>query len=114
LTNTAARPAPNSERERIWQPNASLKREIEVRFIAECKDATRVELEHQHLDRYGARRDEMRDLIEGRRNSMRAGSAIPKVRRSVGGWRKALLRRRKVVAGWNDQASSGFQIGALS
>jgi uncharacterized protein YndB with AHSA1/START domain len=47
-----------------WQPDPALKTEIEVRFIAEGKDATRVELEHRRLDRYGARRDEMRRVFD--------------------------------------------------
>jgi hypothetical protein len=38
-----------------------------VRFIAEGKDGTRVELEHRHLDRYGARRDEMRGVFDSAR-----------------------------------------------
>jgi len=45
-----------------YDPN--LKTELEVRFIAEGKEATRVELEHRKLDRYGARRDEMRRIFE--------------------------------------------------
>ena len=47
-----------------WQPDPGLKTEIELRFIAEGKDATRVELEHRKLDRYGARRDEMRRIFD--------------------------------------------------
>jgi uncharacterized protein YndB with AHSA1/START domain len=47
-----------------WQPDADLKTEIELRFIADGTDATRVELEHRKLDRYGARRDEMRRIFE--------------------------------------------------
>ena len=47
-----------------WQPDPALKTEIEVRFIAEGRDATRVELEHRRLDRYGARRDEMRRVFD--------------------------------------------------
>jgi hypothetical protein len=47
-----------------WQPDPNLKTEVEVRFIAEGKDATRVELEHRHLDRYGPRRDEMRAIFD--------------------------------------------------
>src|SRR5258708_4938297 len=47
-----------------WQYDPDLKTEIEVRFIAEGKDATRVELEHRKLDRYGTRRDEMRRIFE--------------------------------------------------
>jgi hypothetical protein len=35
-----------------------------VRFIAEGKDRTRVELEHRRLDRFGARRDEMRTIVD--------------------------------------------------
>jgi uncharacterized protein YndB with AHSA1/START domain len=47
-----------------WQYDPGLKTEIEVRFIASGKDATRVELEHRKLDRYGARRDEMRRIFD--------------------------------------------------
>jgi uncharacterized protein YndB with AHSA1/START domain len=47
-----------------WQPDPKLNTEIEVRFIAEGKDETRVELEHRRLDRYGARRDEMRRIFD--------------------------------------------------
>ena len=47
-----------------WQYDQELKTEIEVRFIADGKDATRVELEHRKLDRYGARRDEMRTIFD--------------------------------------------------
>jgi hypothetical protein len=44
-----------------------LNTEIEVRFIGDGSDRTHVELVHRHLDRYGARRDEMRRIydIEG-------------------------------------------------
>ena len=47
-----------------WQYDPTLKTEIEVRFIAESSDRTRVELEHRHLDRYGERRDEMRRIYD--------------------------------------------------
>lgn len=47
-----------------WQPDPSLKTEIEVRFIATGSNATCVELEHRLLDRYGARRDEMRRVFD--------------------------------------------------
>ena len=47
-----------------WQFDPSLQTEIEVRFIGDGKDGTRVELEHRHLDRYGARRDEMRAIFD--------------------------------------------------
>jgi len=47
-----------------WQYDQELKTEIEVRFIADGKDATRVELEHRKLERYGARCDEMRTIFD--------------------------------------------------
>ena len=47
-----------------WQYDPALKTELEVRFIPEGADATRVELEHRRLDRYGARRDEMRTIFD--------------------------------------------------
>jgi uncharacterized protein YndB with AHSA1/START domain len=47
-----------------WTYDPMLKTEIEIRFIADGKDATRVELEHRRLDRYGARRDEMRRIFD--------------------------------------------------
>ena len=40
-----------------WQHDPKLQTEVEVRFIDEGEDGTRVELEHRHLDHYGARRD---------------------------------------------------------
>jgi len=47
-----------------WQYDPALKTEVEVRFIAEGDACTRVEFEHRRLDRYGARRDEMRRLFD--------------------------------------------------
>jgi uncharacterized protein YndB with AHSA1/START domain len=47
-----------------WQYDPALKTELEIRFIALGKRATRVELEHRKLDRYGARRDEMREIFD--------------------------------------------------
>jgi uncharacterized protein YndB with AHSA1/START domain len=47
-----------------WQYDPDLKTEIEVRFIAQGSASTRVELEHRKLDRFGARRDEMRRIFE--------------------------------------------------
>jgi uncharacterized protein YndB with AHSA1/START domain len=47
-----------------WQPDPTLKTEIEVTFIPEGENVTRIELEHRRLDRYGARRDEMRRIFD--------------------------------------------------
>ena len=46
------------------QYDANLKTEIELRLIPDGKNGTRVELEHRRLDRYGARRDEMRAIFD--------------------------------------------------
>src|SRR5262245_6712661 len=46
-----------------WQHDPNLRTEVEVRFLEEGQDSTRVELEHRHLDRYGTRRDEMRGIF---------------------------------------------------
>ena len=47
-----------------WKHDANLKTEVEVRFIADGKNGTHVELEHRRLDLYGARRDEMRGIFD--------------------------------------------------
>jgi uncharacterized protein YndB with AHSA1/START domain len=47
-----------------FQYDPNLKTELELRFIPEGQNGTRVELEHRHLDRYGARRDEMRRVYD--------------------------------------------------
>jgi uncharacterized protein YndB with AHSA1/START domain len=46
-----------------WQPDPTVQTEIEIRFIPDG-ETTRVQLEHRHLDRYGARRDEMRRIFD--------------------------------------------------
>jgi uncharacterized protein YndB with AHSA1/START domain len=47
-----------------FQYDPTLKTEIEVRFIPDGDDRTRVELVHRHLDRYGPRRDEMWTIFD--------------------------------------------------
>jgi uncharacterized protein YndB with AHSA1/START domain len=47
-----------------FQHDPALNTEIEVRFITVSATETRVELEHRRLDRYGARRDEMRRIFD--------------------------------------------------
>jgi len=48
-----------------WQLETDLERtsEVEVRFVAEASDRTRVELEHRNLDRHGQGWEQMRDAV---------------------------------------------------
>jgi uncharacterized protein YndB with AHSA1/START domain len=55
-----------------WQiePDRERTSEVEVRFLAEAPDRTRVELEHRHLDRHG-------DGWEGLREGVGGGDGWP-------------------------------------
>lgn len=50
-----------------WQLETDVERtsEVEVRFLPESPDRTRVELEHRHLDRHQDGWEELRDAIAG-------------------------------------------------
>ena len=39
--------------------------EVEVRFVGESADRTRVELEHRHLDRHGSGWEDVREGVDG-------------------------------------------------
>ena len=47
-----------------WKFDPSLITEVEVQFIADGANATRVELEHRDLERYGERADGFRTTID--------------------------------------------------
>ena len=55
-----------------WQYDPDLVTEVEVKFIAESADTTRVELEHRYLERMGDRAAEARSAVD----SPRGWSAI--------------------------------------
>lgn len=67
-----------------WQIEADPTRtsEVEVRFVAEGADRTRIELEHRHLDRHGPGWQAVGDGIEGEQ-----------------GWPLYLRRFRQLVEG---------------
>jgi uncharacterized protein YndB with AHSA1/START domain len=67
-----------------WQLETDPSRvsEVEVRFVPEGEDATRVELEHRHLDRHGEGWEGMREAVG-----------------SSGGWIVGLERLARRLAG---------------
>lgn len=50
-----------------WQLEADPRNasEVEIRFIRESEETTRVELEHRHLDRHGPGWQAVRDAVDG-------------------------------------------------
>jgi uncharacterized protein YndB with AHSA1/START domain len=64
-----------------WKHDPKLGTEVEVRFISEGPDTTRVELEHRRLERYGAQAETMRTIFD-----------------SEGGWGGILLGLAQVAA----------------
>jgi uncharacterized protein YndB with AHSA1/START domain len=48
-----------------WEYDPSLRTEVEVRFIPESPERTRIELEHRGLEAYAQRAEEMRERYEG-------------------------------------------------
>jgi uncharacterized protein YndB with AHSA1/START domain len=47
-----------------WKYHVDLVTTIEIRFVAEAPDRTRVLLEHRDLDAYGAEGEKMREMFE--------------------------------------------------
>ena len=48
-----------------YEPDPTRASEIDVRFLAEAPDRTRLEFEHRHLERYGAQAERMRAVLDG-------------------------------------------------
>ena len=49
-----------------FEPDPGRGSEIEVTFTPEGADATRVDLTHRHLERYGPEAERMRKILEGK------------------------------------------------
>jgi uncharacterized protein YndB with AHSA1/START domain len=47
-----------------WEYDPDLVTAVEIRFVAEAPDVTRVELEHRDLERFGDRASEIRDSLD--------------------------------------------------
>lgn len=48
----------------VYEPDQTRASEIEVRFLAESQQRTRIEFEHRHLERYGEQADRMRAILD--------------------------------------------------
>jgi DNA-binding transcriptional ArsR family regulator/uncharacterized protein YndB with AHSA1/START domain len=48
----------------VYEPDPARASEIEVRFLAESQQRTRIEFEHRHLERYGAQAERMRSVLD--------------------------------------------------
>lgn len=64
-----------------WKYDAKLQSEVDIRFVAEAQNRTRIELEHRKLDQYGANAQMMKSIFE-----------------SEGGW-QGILQRYAEAAG---------------
>ena len=64
-----------------WAYDADLLTEVEVRFVPDGPDRTRVELEHRGLDAYGDGTDQMRDHFDSGWPGILEGFALPRPRR---------------------------------
>jgi len=58
-----------------FEPDPARASEIDVRFLAEAPDRTRLEFEHRHLERYGEQAERMRSVLDGPSGSVGVVSA---------------------------------------
>src|SRR5258708_3035143 len=57
------------------EPDPARASEIDVRFLAEAPDRTRLEFEHRHLERYGEQAERMRSVLDGPKGAVGVVSA---------------------------------------